>query len=509
MKRFTTVATAAVGVIALAAALTACAGGAEKASGDSLTLAVITPPTTFTPGDMPAGGPEATYYEPVYDTLLALDDEGQPVANLITDWSYDDALTTLNVTLRDDVVFTDGEPFNAAALKANLEATKTGTGASGQALGFLSGVEVVDDTHADITLTAPDPSLLANLARSTGYIASPAVLGTDALATAPVGTGPYVLDTDKTTPGDTYVYTRNAEYWNKDAFPFEQVAVRFVDDTTALLNALRTGEINATLGASTEIVDGATKAGLNVDTFTNGSVEGIYIWDRGGKLVPALGDIRVRQAINHAMDRSSIVDTVKGGLGTLAEQPFAPQDPAHVAALNDMYPYDLDKAKALMAEAGYPDGFTMSLPDFSPVYPDEQAAMTEMLAAIGIKVEFTPVTGDQVIGNLIGGQYPMNFFSLSVTDAWNFSQLAIAQGGTFNPFHAADATAEKLLNEAQDATGDEQAAALQKLNTYVTEQAWFAPWYFQEGAIVTTTNVTVTTVPGTNVPPLARFAPAA
>ncbi|MBF4635301.1 peptide ABC transporter substrate-binding protein [Agreia pratensis] len=506
MKRFTTAAAAA---IAIAVALTACSGAGNKGSGgnESLTFAVVTPPTSFTPGAMPAGGPEATYFEPVYDTLLALDKDGQPVANLVTDWSYDEALTTLTVTLRDDVDFTDGQHFDAEALKANLEATKAGTGASGQALRFVNDVTVVDDTHADINLTAPDPSLLANLARSSGYVASPAALGTDTLATAPVGSGPYVLDADKSTPGDSYVYSRNPDYWNKDAYPYNAVTVRFVDDTTAILNGLRTGEINAVLGSSTEIVDGAKQADLSVSNYVNGAVEGMFIWDRAGKLVPALGDVRVRQAMNYAIDRETIIDKVKGGAGEVTMQPFSPQDPAHLASLEDAYPYDVAKAKQLMSEAGYADGFTMSLPDFSPIYPDEQAAMTEMLAAINIKLEFTPVTGDQVIGNLIQGQYPMNFFSLSATDAWNFSQLAIAQGGTFNPFHAEDATVASLLAKAQSSTGDEQAAALQEINSYVTEQAWFGLWYFQEGSIVTTNDVAVTVVPGTNVPPLANFSP--
>lgn len=500
-------------VAAVAVALSACSGGGGgggAGAGDtsSLTLAVITPPTSFDPAQMPLGGPEASYYEPVYDSLLNLDADGNEIPNLVTEWEYDETLTSLTLTLRDDVEFTDGTPFNADAVKANIEATKAGTGANAQAYRFVDGVEVVDDTTAVVQLSAPDPALEPNLARTPGFMVSPDALGTDTLATAPVGTGPYVLDESATTAGDTYVYTRNADYWNPDAYPFESVSLRYIDDTTALINAMRSGQVNGTAGGSAEAVTGAEQANLTITKYINGNVDGVYLWDRNGALAPALGDVRVRQAINFAMDRETILDTVKDGIGTITVQPFAPQTGAYDEALEDLYPYDLEKAQELMAEAGYADGFEMTLPDFSPVYPDEQAAMTEALAALNITINYEPVTGDQAVGNIIQGLYPMNFFTLSSSNPWDFAQLAIAPSGVFNPFHTDDPTVVQLLDDAQSSTGEAQDDALRELNQYVTEQAWFALWNFQEGAYITTDNVTVEPVQGANVPPLYQFAPA-
>ena len=110
--------------------LTACGGSSDDAATGSsagatgagtLTLAAVTPPKSFALGEMASSGPEDNYYQAVYDTLLKLDAEGQPEANLATEWSYDDANTTLTLTLRDDVTFSDGAKLDAAAVKASLE----------------------------------------------------------------------------------------------------------------------------------------------------------------------------------------------------------------------------------------------------------------------------------------------------------------------------------------------------------------------------------------------------
>src|SRR3712207_4707914 len=115
MRRSLVAATAASALLLLAA----CGGSSDGASGsgggstDSLALAAITPPTSFAIGEMASSGPEDHYYQAVYDKLLNLDADGQPVANLVTEWSYDETGTRLSLTLRDDVTFTDGAPFDA------------------------------------------------------------------------------------------------------------------------------------------------------------------------------------------------------------------------------------------------------------------------------------------------------------------------------------------------------------------------------------------------------------
>lgn len=509
MRRCLVAATAASALLLTAA----CGGSSDGASGsggstDSLTLAAITPPTSFAIGEMASSGPEDHYYQAVYDKLLNLDADGQPIPNLVTEWSYDETGTRLSLTLRDDVTFSDGAAFDAEAVKANLELAKTRTGEAGSALRAVDSVEVVDATQAVVVLSRPDPSLPQALARSSGYMASPDALGNADLATNPVGSGPYVLDQDGTTPGSTYAFTRNEDYWNAEAFPYDSVEVRFLDDTTATLNGLRSGEIDGIVASTSDLVTGAEQADLTVTTYTNGGIEGLYLWDRAGALVPALADVRVRQAINYAMDRETIVDVVKGGLGQPTVQMFGPSSPAYDESLEGTYDFDVEKAEELMAEAGYADGFTMSMPDASPVFPDEQAALTEALASIDITVNYEPITGDQFVGSIIGGQWPANYFNLTAGSPFEMIGLALTQQSPFNPFKSSDPKVDELIGKAASSTGDEQDAALQELNAYLVEQAWFAPWDAAEAGYVTGEGIEVEPVQGLSVPPLANLGPA-
>lgn len=505
--------TAAVAVLLLS--VSACGSGSSTSGGQgqggaprTLTLAAITPPTSFEPGAMAMAGPEDHYYQAVYDKLLTVDGSGKPAPSVATQWEYAADNTKLTLTLRSDVKFTDGTPLDATAVKANLEFAKKGKGEAANALRAVDRVEVVDSTHADVVLSVPDPALLSSLARSAGYLASPKALGGADLKTKPVGSGPYQLDAGRSTAGDTYVFTRNAGYWDKAAYPYDEVDIKYLNGAAAAVNGLRSGQILGVAGSSTDIVQGARQAGLTVTTYDNGTIEGLFLWDREGKNTKALGDVRVRQAINHALDRASIVKTVRGGAGTVTAQIFAPTTTGFDASLDGRYPYDVAKAKQLMADAGYPAGFTVTLPDFSPVSPDEQAAMTESLAAIGIKVSYVPITGDQVVGSIIGGKWPMNFFSLTSSDPWAFAQLAIDPKAPFNPFHVADPKVVQLLDSIRTAAPDAQGAAYKQLNSYLVDQAWFAPWDFQQGAYVTGKGIKVTAVPGLVVPPLSALAPA-
>ena len=508
MRRFLGAALAVSVLAATAACGNSSANSANGGETDSLTIAAITPPSSFDIGAMASSGPEDTYYQAVYDKLLAVGEDGQPKASLATEWSYAENGMSLDLTLRDDVKFTDGTIFDASAVKANLEHAKAAKGEAASALGAVKSVTVADATHVVLELSRPDPGLASALARSSGYMASPKALASKDLATKPVGSGPYVLDEETTTAGSTYVYTRNEDYWNKSAYPYDELTIRYLDDISATVNGLRSGQIDAAATQTTDLVTAAKQADLNVETYFGGGLDGLFLWDREGKLAPALKDVRVRQAINYATDRDSILEAVKGDLGTATAQVFGDGSLGFDEALDDAYPYDLEKARQLMSEAGYADGFAITLPDFSPVYPDEQAAMTELLESINISVTYKPTTGDQVVGSIMGGQWPLNYFTLTSSSPYELIGLAMTDQSPFNPFKSTDPELTELIETAYAATGDDQDAALQRVNAYVVEQAWFAPWDAVEGAAITGSGIDVTTVPGLNVPPLSAYRPA-
>lgn len=501
-------------VAAVAAGLAMTAGacsnsGAATGSGNaspSLALAALAPVESFKPGDF-GTGPSSQFVQPVYDSLLRNDNNGEPAANIATAWEYDSTNTTLSLTLRDDVTFTDGTKLDGAAVKANLEIAKKGTGESGNKLRQIDRVDVVDATHVKVVLSAPDPSLLPSLGSTPGMLASPKALASESIKTEPVGSGPYVFDKTQSQLGTKYVYRRNAAYWNRGAYPYDTIALTVFVDNNAIQNALRSGQVDFGLIAAKDVA-GLKGAGLNTVRFPSYTTTGLYLFDREGKSVPALKDVRVRQALNHAFDRATILQQVYGGAGAATTQLFSTQSTGFDAALDTVYPYDVAKAKQLLTEAGYPNGFTLPMPDVSPVYPAQQAATTEALKAIGVTPDYKPVNGQTFISDLISGKYPAAIFNLDMHRAWDTTQVALAPQAVWNTYHVADPTVTDLIGKAQKETGDQQAASFKQLNKYIVEQAWFAPWVQADNDYAVAKDVTVTSQKYAAVAPIWNFAPA-
>ncbi|MFJ9563125.1 ABC transporter substrate-binding protein [Streptomyces fuscichromogenes] len=496
-------------VVVVALASTACGSGSGDsggtgASGGTLTLAPLVQAQPWDLADAGLGN-NAQYYQPVYDSLLRLSPNAEVKPNLATKWSYNADRTVLTLTLRTGVKFTDGTTLDAAAVKANLLHTKGGTN---EAAGQLKGIKTVDAVNATtvaIKLSAPDPSLLANLGNVAGMIASPKAITSGALKSGPVGSGPYTLDKSATTAGSTYTFVRNPGYWNTSAFPFDKIVLKPMTDPTATLNALRSGQINGAVLTSAKNIAPAESSGLRITKYTSGDIEGLYIWDRAGQQVKALGDVRVRQALNYAFDRSAIVKTAKGGMGQATTQIFNPAGSAFDSSLDAKYTYDPAKARKLLAQAGYPDGFSVTMPDFSAVFPDQQAAMTQQLADIGVKVKLDKVPTDQVLTKLLAGKYAMSYMVLASFRPWDTISTEVTKNALWNPLHTADPEVETLAAKAQQATGAKQDALFKEINTYLVDQAWNAPWDSVQNAYATSKDITFTPQTYAAVPPIYNF----
>jgi peptide/nickel transport system substrate-binding protein len=222
-------------------------------------------------------------------------------------------------------------------------------------------------------------------------MAGPRAIGTDALRTTPVGTGPYTLDAKATTRTVQYTYVKNPKYWNAAAYPYDKIVLKPILDGTARLNAIRSGQVDGGTGDATTIPT-AKGAGLKVLQSAGPGFQGLFIFDRAGKIVPQLADVRVRQAINYAIDPRAILSTLADGKGTLTRQVFNPRSNGWDPSLNSAYAYDPAKARALLASAGAANGFALSMP--VPVYPNLQPLLTQQLAAVGIKVNWVNVLRD-------------------------------------------------------------------------------------------------------------------
>jgi peptide/nickel transport system substrate-binding protein len=300
-----------------------------------------------------------------------------------------------------------------------------------------------------------------------------------------------VLDTDATVVGSAYVFNQNPDYWAPDEQHFETLTINVYDNAQTQLNAIQGGQVDGlnlldqTAGDQIEAA-GYTLVPHELDW------QGLILFDRAGQLSPELGDVRVRQAINHAIDDEAMLEAVVAGSGTVTGQIFNPLTDAYDESLDDAYAFDPEQAQQLLTEAGFPDGFTLSLPQVSAFPPTVYDLVRQYLGDVGINVEYTQVPLQNAIADITGAKYPAAIFVLQQDPtAWQTAQFSIAQAAPFNVFHQPDPTAEQLIATIQTGSEEEAATAAQELNQYVVDQAWFDPWYRLESNYAASENIDV------------------
>jgi peptide/nickel transport system substrate-binding protein len=477
-------ATAAVAITA-ALALTSCAADATGSGGEGggqLTLGAILAPTTFDPAGSEWGN-RSPYYQAVFDTLLLATPEGTIEPWLATEWSYDETNTVLTLTLRDDVTFSDGSTLTGDVVKQNLERFKDGTSPDAGYFAGISSVEAPDETTVVITLAAPDPAMLNYLTRDPGLIGSAENFDSEDIATNPIGSGPYILDTGATVTGTSYVYTKNPDYWNPDVQYYDGLTINVLADPTAGLNAIKAGEANGVRLATNDNLAEVEGAGWTVNS-NELDFQGILLLDRAGTTNPALADVRVRQAINYAFDRPALKKALQNDLGSVTTQVFPESSDAYDPELDDYYSYDPDKAKDLLAEAGYGDGLTIPMPSSTLLGEATYTLIAQQLADVGITAEYTD-PGNNFIADLLAPKFPASFMALEQNPDWQLIQFMIAPNAVFNPFHYEDPKVDEYIEQIQNGDEATQASVAKELNTYIVEQAWFAPFYRVQGSFAT------------------------
>jgi peptide/nickel transport system substrate-binding protein len=499
--------------VAIAAlALTGCAASSDGGSGSdsgsgggTLTLGAIAAPTTFDPAGSEWGN-RSPYYQAVYDTLLLATPEGTIEPWLATEWAYNEDNTVLTLTLQEGVTFSDGSELDSADVVATMERSKNGTGPDAGYFANVATIEAPDAQTVVLTLSAPDPALLNYLTRTAGLVAASESLESPDLATTPVGSGPYVLDTSATVTDTTYVFTKNEDYWNPDAQHYDQVTINVLADPTAALNAIKAGEAN---GVKLVNNDGLTEVEASGWTVNANELDfqGLLLLDRAGTVAPELADVKVRQAINFAFDRAAMLTALQADNGTVTTQVFPESSAAYDPELDEYYTYDPEKAKELLAEAGYEDGITISMPTVSLLGANTYTLIQQQLADVGITVAGTEVPPNNFIADLLAPKYPASFMALEQNPDWQLIQFMIAPTAVFNPYKYEDPQVNEYIEQIQfgdEATQDEVAA---ELNRYIVEQAWFAPFYRVQGSFATDANTTVEMLPTNAYPALYDFQP--
>ncbi len=281
----------------------------------------------------------------VYETLVKQDQDGKIVPSLATAWKVSDDKKTYTFDLTPNAKFTNGDPFTADAAVFSINQVKTVWLTSlKKAMDVVADAKAVSPNQLQVTLSKPSNDWLFRMTTRIGAMMDPT--GVDALATKPLGTGPYVFDTWNR--GDSITLKSNPSYWGKQP-AYGAVVLKYFKDATALTNALLTGTIN---------VIGAVQAPESLAQFTGNSKYQIIEGTTNGEVVLSfnnakapLTNVKLRQAIRTAIDHKALMDTCWAGKGTLIGSMVPPTDPWYEDRTGD-FPYDQAKAKTLLAEAG-------------------------------------------------------------------------------------------------------------------------------------------------------------
>ncbi|MHC6231876.1 ABC transporter substrate-binding protein [Arthrobacter sp. MMS24-T111] len=463
--------------VAASLTLTACTGSTGTSGTDgqegpqTLRLSLSAPPSNFQVGNWSGG--DATLFMSAYDSIIHRAVDGKLVPGIATSWQYNEDRTQLTLSIREGMKFTSGHPVDAAAVAASVEAARVGASTK-ENFALISKVEATDNSTVVISLSAPDAAFLPSLSGTGGVVGDPDSLTAEDAKLWPVGSGPYALSKDESTVGSRYVLKKNADYWNADAFPYQTVDVQIMQDPTAAQNAVLSGQLDYTGLSSLD-----AKAQFPADRFTVGegkpsTVAALWLVDREGKIVPALKDARVRQAINLAIDRQGIATKLNPGTKTPTNQLFSGQGDAYSKDLETKTPYDVERAKKLLAEAGYADGFAVTMPSVTGVTTAFESVIQQSLSDIGVKVTWESVPFQQFYQKVFGGSYGMFFMynGLSGSDAQDYNA---SKSGIFNPFKYTTPELDKLEAAANAAPEDKQGEAFRAINEYWVNDSWAVP----------------------------------
>lgn len=470
---------------AVALMVGACQGGpsgsgstgndsANKSS--TLNVGHIIPPNSLDPAKINQSA--GWFVNTAYDPLIYWKADGSLAPRLAVSWKYLNSDNTLfEFKLRPKVTFSDGAPLTAAGVKSSLEYFQKAGGGGASLIAAFKTIEAVDDLTVRIHLSRPHPQVPKLLTQHVGpgNVISPKALASPGkLATQTFGTGPYVLDTSATVANDHYTYTPNPAYWNPGDVHYKKVVIKVLPNPNTALAALKTKQVDVIHGDYTT-ADEAKAAGLQV-AWTPLNFIGLAFADRIGRLAKPLGDVRVRQALNYAVDRKKITSGLYGEYAIPTEQIQLPDQDGYNSS--NFYTYHPEKAKQLLADAGYADGFT--LPVIANQYQSAHLVMQAIaddLKKVGVTLKLTVESDvNSWVEKMTSGKWPtygILFGSLNVHVMGTI--LFLPEAAAFNPLKTTDAELQKLYDAAATAGDDERAKLDERIVRRLVEQAWFLP----------------------------------
>ncbi len=395
----------------------------------------------------------------IFDPLLKLSPSLTVEPNLATHWTITNGGKTYTLYLRHGVQFQDGTPFNAQAVLYNWQWEMNPANASPRRsnLALVQNLSAPNNYEVVVTLKAPFAAFLSMLTGRTGMISSPTAMQKwgSAYGLHPVGTGPFQFV--QWIKNDHMILERNPHYWQKGLPYLSKIVYTPIVNPLQEYNALVTGQENiidsvpyqemSQLKSNSSLVY-AQKSGLGYDDMELNTTAAPF------------NNIHNREAVNYAINRQALNQLLFFGYATPAYSQFSPASWAYDASLK--VPYSHQLAKAQLAQAGNPNGFTFTLlGDNNPVTTQEMEAIQSELAKVGITMHIEPVDFTTLLTDAIGGNYQADLLGWSGRPDPDQNSYAFdTTGGSFNDPKYSNQQVDSLLLQAREATAQSQRKAL-------------------------------------------------
>jgi peptide/nickel transport system substrate-binding protein len=424
--------------------------GETPVKGGSLIVCQPAEPPGLDPTANTAAAIDRVVYSNIYEGLIKVNSQGQFVPGLATKWEVSPDGKVYTFHLRKGVKFHNGEPWNAQAAKWNLERAMSEETVNPHPEYFrgIVKIDVPDDYTLVTTLKDVDALFLAHMAEGDAVMLP--MKGYENAKSNPIGTGPFKFD--KWVRGDRVEMSRFQGYWNPELPYLDNVTFKFIGDASAQIAALKAGDIDVIgyIAAPESAMEMSQDKRFKVFA---GTTTGEVIMSTNNKAKPFEKKL-VRQAMACAIDRQTVVDLVMFGYGTPIGSHWSPSTPYYVD-LTGKFPYNPEKAKELLTQAGYPNGFeaTIKLPAIYSYSRRAGEVIADMLGKVGIKLKIEIVEWGQWLDRIFKKkEYDLTM--IGHVEAWDIGIYA-------NPnyyfqydsqeFRDAYANALKAPNEAEKA----------------------------------------------------------
>jgi len=448
-------------ILALTVAGLMLSAGPALAQPTEIRIGVALEPPALDPTAGAAEAIDVVVYQNVFEGLVRIDEMGAVQPGLAESWTISEDGLTYRFSLHEGVTFHDGTAFDSEDVKFTFDRLLADDSVNAQKALYapISAVTVIDPMTVEFTLSRPDGLFLFNLGRGDAVIVAPESAENN--GAEPIGTGPFAfIQWDR---GSRVVLEQYGPYWGEKPALTKATYV-FISDTATLTNALLAGDVDGTNNFAAE----ALAVFENNPQFKVlvGSTEGETILATNNRKEP-FSDLKVRQAMAHALDRQEIIEGATYGYGVPIGTHFAPHHPYYLD-LTDTYPHDPEAARALLAEAGHAEGFSASL-KLPPVAYARLSGqiIASQFAEVGIELELI---------NMEWAQWLEDVFANKDFDLTIISHVEPFDIGIYaNPdyYFGYDNAQVQALNEALNATTEEaeRKRIAQEIQTIIAQDA--------------------------------------